>query len=276
MRSRVIRPSFFKDEELSDVDPLARILYQGLWCMADREGRLKDRPRRIKAEVLPYDDCDLSHLMTQLASIGYIVRYKVDEIDYISIPAWSKAWVHHKEVASVLPEPPSMLKSSMTQDKIKNEPTTGRRSNKAKNKNKKENKKENENKNGYPDDFEEWWIVFPKKVAKGDALSAWESLKKKGVLPSAEKLIEITRGQLAGPPDTGLNKDQKYIPHPASWIRGRRWEDESPDAKPPEPDTIPCPKCEGHGSYLAKRYPACAEEELFSCQNCKRTGRIPK
>jgi len=36
---------------------LARLLYPGLWMLADREGRLEDRPLRIKAEILPYDTC---------------------------------------------------------------------------------------------------------------------------------------------------------------------------------------------------------------------------
>jgi hypothetical protein len=53
-RSRNIKPGFFLNDELAECEPLARILFAGLWCIADREGRLEDRPKRIKAEVLPY------------------------------------------------------------------------------------------------------------------------------------------------------------------------------------------------------------------------------
>jgi hypothetical protein len=70
MRARNIKPGFFKNEELATKDPLARILFEGLWCMADREGRLEDRPARIKAEVLPYDECDIEPLLSSLASGG--------------------------------------------------------------------------------------------------------------------------------------------------------------------------------------------------------------
>ena len=49
-RARNVKPGFFKNELLAECEPLARILFEGLWCEADREGRLEDRPRRLKAE----------------------------------------------------------------------------------------------------------------------------------------------------------------------------------------------------------------------------------
>lgn len=55
-RSRNIKPAFFFNEQLAEVAPLGRLLFIGLWTIADREGRLEDRPRKIKAEVLAYDD----------------------------------------------------------------------------------------------------------------------------------------------------------------------------------------------------------------------------
>ena len=75
-RSRNIKPGFFLNDELAECDPLARLLFAGLWCIADREGRLEDRPKRIKAEVLPYDDCDVDELLNQLAerSLLYVMK----------------------------------------------------------------------------------------------------------------------------------------------------------------------------------------------------------
>jgi hypothetical protein len=35
---------------------MVRLLFTGLWCLADREGRLEDRPAEIKAEIFSYDD----------------------------------------------------------------------------------------------------------------------------------------------------------------------------------------------------------------------------
>ena len=77
-RTRQINPGFFTNDELAEITPLGRLLFAGLWVIADREGRLEDRPKKIKAEILPYDDCDIDDLLNQLAKAGFIERYKVD------------------------------------------------------------------------------------------------------------------------------------------------------------------------------------------------------
>jgi len=106
-RSRNIKPGFFLNDELAECDPLARLLFAGLWCIADREGRLEDRPKRIKAEVLPYDDCDPDDLLNQLAQRGFIIRYEVDGNRYIQITNFKKHQNPHiKEAPSIIPPPP--------------------------------------------------------------------------------------------------------------------------------------------------------------------------
>lgn len=85
MRIRTIRPEFFKDEEIADLKPVERLLFIGLWCMADRRGRLENRPRRIKAEILPYDSVSVEPLLDALAARKFIVRYHADGKDVIQI-----------------------------------------------------------------------------------------------------------------------------------------------------------------------------------------------
>lgn len=108
MRARNIKPGFFKNDELAELDPLARILFAGLWCIADREGRLEDRPKRIKADVLPYDDCDVDALLDALADAGFILRYEAGSVGYIAILAFAKHQNPHKnEAPSSIPAPTS-------------------------------------------------------------------------------------------------------------------------------------------------------------------------
>lgn len=105
-RARNVKPGFFKNELLAECEPLARILFEGLWCEADREGRLEDRPRRLKAEYLPYDDCDVDALLAQLTVRGFIVRYVIDGRALIAIPAFPKHQNPHvREPASTIPAP---------------------------------------------------------------------------------------------------------------------------------------------------------------------------
>jgi hypothetical protein len=110
-RSRNIKPGFFKNEELAEIEPLGRILFEGLWCLADREGRLEDRPKRIKAEVLAYDDCDVDNLLEQLHKRGFIVRYEVDGKRYIQVTNFVRHQKPHpNEKPSVIPATGNIVK----------------------------------------------------------------------------------------------------------------------------------------------------------------------
>lgn len=105
-RSRNIKPSFFTNDELAEIPALGRLLFVALWTMADREGRLEDRPKRIKAEALPYDDCDCDELLSELAKRGFIVRYQAGEGRFIQVVNFTKHQNPHvKESPSSIPAP---------------------------------------------------------------------------------------------------------------------------------------------------------------------------
>lgn len=78
MRIRTIKPEFFLHEAMAAQKPLDRILFVGLLCAADVEGRLEDRPARIKAQILPYDDWDVDAGLSALARALFIVRYTAE------------------------------------------------------------------------------------------------------------------------------------------------------------------------------------------------------
>lgn len=104
-RARNIKPAIFKNELLGVADPFITLLFESLWCLADREGRLEDRPLRIKAETFPYrENMDINGYLTELARMGFIVRYVVDGAPLIQIVNFKKHQTPHKtEKDSVLP-----------------------------------------------------------------------------------------------------------------------------------------------------------------------------
>lgn len=105
-RARNIKPSFFTNDKLAECEPLARILFAGLWTIADREGRLDDNPRKIKVMVLPYDDCSCESLLQQLEKYGFLQRYEIENHKYIQISNFGKHQnAHIKEAASNIPAP---------------------------------------------------------------------------------------------------------------------------------------------------------------------------
>lgn len=95
-RSRNIKPSFFTNDLLAENDPLGRLLFVGLWTIADCNGNLEWRPRRVKAQILPYDDCDVESLAINLDKSGFIRFYSVGGLTYINIPTFSDHQNPHK------------------------------------------------------------------------------------------------------------------------------------------------------------------------------------
>jgi hypothetical protein len=106
MRQRTLSPGFFVNEDLLTLSPLHRLLFAGLWCLADRQGRLEDRPRKIKLQILAGDDCDVDGMLTDLAEHKLIIRYESDGKRLIAIPAWSRhQHPHPNEIASTFNGP---------------------------------------------------------------------------------------------------------------------------------------------------------------------------
>lgn len=106
-RARNIKPSFFTNEQLADNDPLGRLLFIGLWTLADYNGNLECKPRTIKVQVLPWDECDIKQLMINLDKSGLIRFYSDSEKLYINIPNFIKHQSPHKnerEKPSEIPE----------------------------------------------------------------------------------------------------------------------------------------------------------------------------
>lgn len=106
-RSRNIKPGFFKNEVLGVADPLYSLLFEGLWVLADRAGRLEDRPIRIKGEIFPYrDGLDMDSMLNWLESNEFIRRYTVAGKRFILVVEFVKHQNPHKnEAESEIPAP---------------------------------------------------------------------------------------------------------------------------------------------------------------------------
>ena len=106
-RARNIKPGFFKNEVLGVADPLYSLLFEGLWVLADRAGRLEDRPLRIKGEVFPYrDGLNVDAMLNWLESNGFIRRYTAQGKKCILVLEFVKHQNPHKnEAESELPAP---------------------------------------------------------------------------------------------------------------------------------------------------------------------------
>lgn len=115
-RARNIKPGFFKNEDLAECSPWARLCFAGLWILADRDGRLEDRPKRIKGELFPFDEVAVEPLLEELERYRFIHRYDAGDMRAIQILEFKKHQTpHYSEKASVI-KPPAFLESNSDQD----------------------------------------------------------------------------------------------------------------------------------------------------------------
>lgn len=110
MRTRPLKPSFFKNEDLAECSPWARLLLQGLWAIADAAGRLEYRPKKIRAEIFPHDDpaeVDIDSRLCELLSRNFVFPYEVDGRKFLKIPNFKKHARPHpdEKIDESIPEP---------------------------------------------------------------------------------------------------------------------------------------------------------------------------
>ncbi len=117
-RARNIKPAIMDNDDLAELAPLTRLLFIYLWMLADREGRLEDRPKRIAAQALPFDrNADAGAMLDDLAAAGFICRYRVDGTAIIQITNFAKHQnPHPREAPSLLPSYQGNTQATPRQD----------------------------------------------------------------------------------------------------------------------------------------------------------------
>jgi hypothetical protein len=68
----------------------------------------------------------------------------------------------------------------------------------------------NKQENSVDDAFETFWNLYPKKIAKADAVKAWKQATKK---KTADELIALAKAY-----SEGKLPEHQFIPYPASWL----------------------------------------------------------
>ena len=78
-----------------------------------------------------------------------------------------------------------------------------------------------------PSRFPDWWTIWGKKKAKGDAEKAYKTALKK---ISHDDLMAKTQAYWDHVKASGT--DLQYVPYPATWLRAEQWDDDlTPNAK---------------------------------------------
>jgi hypothetical protein len=92
-RIRTIKPEFYRDEDLQDLErgnpgQHTMLVFSGLWGHCDKNGNFEWRPRTLKLDVLPFLDFEMADTLELLQVAGFIEKYTVDGKDYGHIPTF--------------------------------------------------------------------------------------------------------------------------------------------------------------------------------------------
>lgn len=101
------------NDDLVELPLEDRLLFIGLWCLADREGILEDRPKKIKMNIFPGDDVNVGECLNRLEQMKFIIRYESEGTSLIYIVNFLKHQrPHSKESKSNYRKPQEENKST--------------------------------------------------------------------------------------------------------------------------------------------------------------------
>jgi hypothetical protein len=242
-RARMLSGSICFSERLGSLScDGARLLFTWMVTQADNLGRLRGEPIFVKATVLPKTPATVPQVdkwLAELNTVGLIRWYANQGNRFVYIEGWEKHQKLHHTLArsSELPEPPGPHADiTVNSPRLYGDLTENSRL-EVELEVEGEGEVEGDSVNAVDDVsvFCEWgeafdahfWRLYPRKVSKEEARSSWRKLHDpRGTLAEHEALLgRIMAGLHWYCDDEWIARDQDKIPHAATWLNQRRWED---------------------------------------------------
>lgn len=198
------------------------LVFAGLWGHCDKNGNFEWRPRTLKLDILPFLDFDMAETLGLLASnkrgdgSAFVLRYRgPDGREYGHIPTFSE----HQRITGKEAEEPGRFPKHQQGN---NGETSGQHQGRQEGKGKEGNRNGETSAASRLAGFPEFWGPWPKKVAKAAAERAWTKLAPDAALQA--RIHAAVAAQAASP--DWQREGGRFIPHAATWLNGRRWEDQ--------------------------------------------------
>jgi hypothetical protein len=198
----------------------AQALYPQVVVYADDHGREHGDAFTIKHAVWPTShrtESDFEKALSAMHAAGLITRYEVKGVIYFQVNEFEEhQYGLHKRRKSKFPEVPGNSGNAL-EIPGRNEPETNRTEEEPETKGAIRRREED----GIAE-FDLFYAAYPRKEKRPDALKAWQQVAptkaEQHLILSA---IARSRASPQWTKDGGM-----FIPLPASWLRGRRWEDQ--------------------------------------------------
>lgn len=239
MPNRIIKESICTSDNLDTLSAFEEVMFYRLLVNCDDYGRMDARPKILASKLFPLKDIRVNQIesgLRALTSAELVILYQVDGKPFLQM----KTWECHQQVRakkSKYPEPesgntasdngnPAFNNGNSVFDNTCNQ-LIADDSKYPRNPIQSESESESNPKEArarIDEDFALFWEAYPRKTDKQDALKAFRKLKPDGELML--RMMAALEQQKISPQWT---KDgRQFIPHAATWLNGRRWEDQMP------------------------------------------------
>lgn len=205
---RMISKSISTSIKLSRVSDFAALLFTWLIPHCDDNGNMDGEPYLINGIVCPLRKKTIDEVESALKELESqkLISFYEKNGRFVHVERW-------KEHQTLRGDRPDFRYPSGKQ--LGNQSATSGKRNVTK-------RNLTEHNITYTPPFLEFWNNYPNKTAKGAALKAWERIKPDAKLQKVIlEAIENHKQSSQWKEDNG-----RFIPHPATWLNQRRWEDE--------------------------------------------------
>jgi len=221
----MVHTTIWASGQFSRLSKEGRLLYIGMITLGDDDGRLKGSAALIRSQIFPYDDdvkvADVARWLKEIEAQKLVVKYDVDGEEYFFHPKWEEYQQirEDRRRESHIPAPSFDFPPVSTIGQPSGNQTGSKTPLKIS-----KDKKSKDNTNTLTSDnaFVAFWEKYPNKVGKKAAWKAWQKVD---ITP--ELIAKIMTALDAAKKSPQWSKDDgRYIPHPATWINGERWDDQ--------------------------------------------------
>lgn len=225
MPNRIIKDSIRTSKKVNLMTDFQFRLWVNLITYVDDYGRGSADPELLKGFVFPrrksVTEGTIEKAMRDLANMGLILLYDVDGDSYFCFPSWTEHQrIQTKKSKFPAPDDGDIVNSTVSHGESPSESNPIQSESKYKSESKSEDNAREE--------FEKFWSAYPRKA--GNKQKAFEAFKKADV--SLDILLAAIKNQKQS---AQWSKDNgQFIPHPTTWLNGKRWNDEMTGT------TVPC------------------------------------
>lgn len=220
MPNRIIKESICVSESIDSLNWFEEVLFYRLIVNCDDFGRFDGRVPVVKNRLFPLKDNVTAKAVeggiNKLASVGLVRMYECDGKPYLCLPTWND----HQSVRAKRSKYPAPDDSVNAHEIICNQVQANVPVIQSESYSISESESNAKNARKSRDEaFEKFWSAYPRKEGKQKAKAAFEKVN----VPLEVLLTAIEKQKESAQ----WSKDNgQFIPHPTTWLNGKRWEDE--------------------------------------------------